>query len=296
MNTRAPVLAFLVGVSLASAARAEQPMPPAQVAISPGRFELEIGSEPKMESIRVFNLGSDPMTVQVSVLTFDLDESNKVRVVEPTEQSLDQWIVLNPLRFTIEGGDSQAIRFAIRPRVEPEPGEHRAMIFLKEVPPPGQEKVAVTFQYGVAVYGVAGDVTRKGRLHEVAVHAEDRRAVAVLDLSSEGNAHVRTRGHFAVWPKDAHPGAEKTPFVEGHDAPRPEGSVVTGILPGLPILAGTRRSLPVALGTLPPGEWVLDLNGVLGDQTIDLAVPFTVAEPEPEPELRAALDDPPVTD
>ena len=46
------------------------------------------------------------------------------------------------------------------------------------------------------------------------------------------------------------------------------------------MLAATRRD--VLLRTrdeLPPGDYVLDLNGALEDRAIDMAIPFTIAEP-----------------
>ena len=97
--------------------------PPAQIAVSPSRFEVEIGPKPTTEAVTVMNLGKDPVTIMVTVASWDLDELNKVRILEPDEQSLDQWMVINPLRFTVPSGKSQTVRFSIRPKIRPLPGE-----------------------------------------------------------------------------------------------------------------------------------------------------------------------------
>ena len=104
-------------------------VPPAQIAVSPSRFEIEIGPSPTTEALRVFNFSDRPVDVQASVAHWELDRNSRVVIVEPTEQSLDQWIVMNPLRFTIPAGGSQTMRFSIRPKTAPDPGEHRAMIY-----------------------------------------------------------------------------------------------------------------------------------------------------------------------
>jgi len=63
--------------------------PPAQIAASPSRIELEIGKKPANSSIKLFNLSDKPVTVSTSVHHWDLDEANKVRVIEPTPANHD---------------------------------------------------------------------------------------------------------------------------------------------------------------------------------------------------------------
>jgi hypothetical protein len=232
------------------------------------------------------NLGDGPVDVEVVVASWDLDESNQIRILEPNEQSLDQWIVINPLRFTVPGGESQTVRFSIRPRVRPEPGEHRAMIYFNQVLPEeerSQHIMRVKFSFGVAVYGLVGDVVRSGRLNDVHVDDGSNPLVARLDVSSDGSAHVRMTGQYAIYPADAYPGSDKTSWIQDQ-SPReiqvPELAVAAGMLPARPVLAATRRE--VLLQTrreLPPGDYVLDLNGDLEGEAIDVAIPFTIAEP-----------------
>lgn len=269
----------------APAALARPPAaPPPQVAISPSRFEVEIGGAPTVESFRVINLGQDPLEVRISLANWELDDGNQVVVIAPTEQSLDQWMVVNPLRFTIPPSQAQTVRFSIRPRVRPEPGEHRAMIYLDQILPdePAGTGIRLRFQYGVAVYGFAGDVVRAGTLHGVRAAATDPLRFG-FDVSSDGNAHVRMAGSFAIWPADLYPGSEHTGVIKAREGELPEGALEAGDLPLLPVLPGTRRELSLEPGVeLAPGDYVLDLNGSLEQRRIDLAIPFRVPSDEPE--------------
>ena len=108
-----------------------QPVP--RMGISPDRYQItfdERGGE--TQSLMVQNLSAEPLTVTLSVSNWDLDENNKVRVIPPTENSIDGWVVINPLRITIPPGTPQTVRWAIMPRLKPEDGEHRAIIFIEE--------------------------------------------------------------------------------------------------------------------------------------------------------------------
>ena len=275
------VWASLASILLPLLAAAQgPPAAPPQVAISPSRFELDVTPQPTTESVRIMNLGDAPIEVQVSVVNWDLDESNQVRVLEPTEQSLDQWMTINPLRFTVAPREAQNVRFSIRPRVAPEPGEHRAMIYLDQIlgdEPKGG--VRMRFQYGVAVYGQVGQRVRTGTLHGIEVSAGDGALSARFDISSEGTAHCRMSGQYAIWPAGAFPGEAATGVYDSRQ-PAPAAVVRIGDLPSLPVLPGTRRQLVLQEQlTLAPGDYVLDINGDLSGTPVDLAVPFTVAEP-----------------
>jgi hypothetical protein len=276
------VLAIVIGLSVLAAARAASP--PAQIAVSPSKFELKLGPRSTTQSLTLMNLGEESVDIDVSVANWGLDEASQVQLLEPTEQSLDQWMVINPLRFTVPGGGSQTVRFSIRPRVEPEPGEHRAMIYFNQVLPEESEHVVrVKFSVGVAVYGLVGDVERRGTLHKVDVVDGTNPLVARLDVSSEGSAHVRMAGQYAIYPVDDYPGIANTewfPDVRPNEIEIPERAVAAGALPARPVLPTTRRELLLQTrGELPPGDYVLDLNGDLQGSAIDMAIPFTIEEP-----------------
>jgi hypothetical protein len=264
------------------AAAAEETLPPPMIAVSPSIFELEIGSTPSVHSLRVLNFGKEPVEVQVSLATWDLDEQNHVRLLDPDEQSLDQWIVINPLRFTIESGKSQSVRFSIRPRVRPEPGEHRAMIYLdQQLSEESEAQMRVKFRIGVAVYGTVGEVARVGELHSVELAKGSNPIKAGLQISSKGTANVRIDGQYAVWQAALYPGLaseERDRNLVAPDAVLPEAVVDADKLPGIPVLAGDCRQIWFQAGKpLPAGNYILDLDFDLDKDSFDRAVPFTVS-------------------
>jgi hypothetical protein len=247
-------------------------------------FEIEIGNRPTVQSLRVFNLGDKDVDIAATVVNWVLAEDNTVQVVEPTEQSLDQWIIMNPARFTIPARGSQTVRFAVRPRVAPTAGEHRAMLYFEEQLPedrnPGE--VYVNFKVGVAVYGNAGEVRRESRLHAVDVVADAQIVAARFDLSSTGNAHVRLGGQYAVWSTSSFPGEAAVIPIADVDDPSlalPPGVLAAGSLPKVPVLAGTRRDVPLVFAhSLAPGEYVLATLGEISGEEFRQAVTFVVPE------------------
>lgn len=85
--------------------------PTARMGISPDRYEISFDERGgQTQSLMVQNLGDQPMTVMLSVGTWDLDDNNAIRIIPPSEISLDQWIVINPVRITIPPGTPQTIR------------------------------------------------------------------------------------------------------------------------------------------------------------------------------------------
>ncbi len=268
---------------------AQDTLPPPMIAVSPSIFELEIGATPSVHSLRAINFGKKPVTVNVSLATWDLDQQNDVRLLDPDEQSLDQWIVINPLSFTIEPGKSQSVRFSIRPRVRPEPGEHRAMIYFNQVlsEEDTDEQMRVRFRIGVAVYGTVGEVKRVGELHSVDLVEGSNPVKAGLQISSKGTAHARIVGHYAVWPAALYPGLSSEDRIldlNMLDAVLPKAVVDAGDLPRIPVLAGDCRQIWFqAARPLPAGNYILDLDFDLGENTYDRALPFTVSAAEAVP-------------
>jgi len=258
----------------------------AQIGVSPPIVEMTLAHGSAAGSLRVLNLSANPVAVHVEINNWDLDANNKVRILPPNEQSADQWLVVNPLRFTIRGHDSQVIRFRARPQVQPAPGEHRAILYLVEDKPKESGKAKATFdvrfRFGVGIYCYQAPVVRRGALHSMTVLGEKAR----FDISSKGNAHVRLHGQYAVWWASRFPGIEATREIpdlgQPKSPPLPKGIVATGFLPTTPVLPGTRRTLVLQLPTLKPGQYMLDINGNLAGVRLDRAVPFQVA-PTPTP-------------
>ncbi len=255
---------------------------PVEIGVSPPRLEVEINGKTRTQSINVINLSNKPVELKASLGTWTLGEDNKLQEIPSNEQSLDQWIVFTPPRFTIPPGRAQTIRFAIRPKVKPTPGEHRAVLYLEEIPSNSQDSQAVTTiaRIGVVIYGYSGDIKKVGVLNALTVDSKPNALRAVFDVSSQGNAHVRVKGQYAIWSAAKYPGASTTqslPYSSITQAKFPSNVVDAGVLDVTPVLAGTRRQVVMPITKkLPPGNYVLDINGELSGVPIDQGIPFTV--------------------
>ena len=256
------------------------------IGASPSRFEVEVGNRPVNEALKIFNYGRETARIQVSVNSWTLDERNEVQVTAPTEQSLDQWMIVSPMAFEVAPGSFQTVRFSIRPRVEPAPGEHRAMIYLQQQPTRDVvdgKTIDVIGRVGVAVYAYVGDVERVGQLHDVQVQPDGELQLASFDISSIGSAHVRMSGQYTIWPADLYTvdeGEESgDESATGNDLVLPEGALSVGWLPPSPVLPDARRRLPMRFGQdLPAGDYVLDVRGDLAGAPLRMGIPFSISD------------------
>ncbi len=253
------------------------------IGVSPPRFELKLDNKrPKTEVFRVVNIGSKPATFKIYVQSWILDEKNKIQPIPPSEQSLEKWILVNPGKFTLPPGKSQTVRFSIRPRIKPEAGEHRALIYVEEVPDnkDSNNPVKVIGRYGVGVYAYVGEIKKVGVVNSIEVDSKNAPLKATFDVSSQGTAYVRMNGQYAIWQAAKYPGAKNTQQITqlGKAKPKlPDGAIAVGTLPSTPVLPSTRRKLILNISQqLAPGNYVLDLNGELSGVQIDKGINFTV--------------------
>lgn len=278
-------MAALIGLGfLAPGARA-------QIALSPPIVEVDLSGRSATESVRLINMGKRDVEVSVRVEPFDLDETNRYRSLPSTEDSLDRWMVVQPGRFVVPAGQSRAVRFSIRPKSKPAPGEHRAMLFFEEIARESEPTAMLKalFRVGAAIYAHVGEVRRVGRV----VSTSCSREGGLLEIASEGSANARMTGRWGLWTPAAFPGIGATTYstaaasaAPGARPAPPAGLLFEGSLPTVPVLPGTRRNVLVPLPKeAPEGELVLHLLGTLGGATIDLAVPcrLPAAPPTPEP-------------
>ncbi len=268
-------------LTMATNVYAEDDPPPGQIGVSPSMLELSIGSKPVNESLRLFNLKKVPTKVKVEVYNWTLDENNEVKLLPPTEQSLDQWMLINPVSFVLEPGKSQVVRLSIRPPVKPAPGEHRALIYFTEEPAdnvaPGEETpVEVLFKLGVGVYANASPTKKAATLTGLSLDKSGNTLRA--SITNSGNVHTRLKGIYSIWKKADFPGihnAEK--YVAGESAEKaPEGLVASGQLNQTPVLPGHTRTVVTQLPDLSaPGSYIVAVAGTLDEKKIEKTYPLS---------------------
>ncbi|MBI1386729.1 MAG: hypothetical protein GC150_17640 [Rhizobiales bacterium] len=267
---------------LAAVALQMQPAAAFTIGVSPARVEIELGPRPTTQSLKLINYGDKATTVNIRVANFDLDENNQIRELPSHADSLDQWILIRPLQVRIEAGETATVRFAIRPFTRPQPGEHRAMIFLEQQPDRVRDgsSIRVAYRLGVAVYAQAGDK----RIASV-VHGTDATPEAIsVDAEARGNASSRSSGHYLVWPDEtAPPEAEALAMVAAFarrppaSQTPPAGAVAGGALTSLPVFPGTRRTLLTPWSTpLEPGRYRVAYSGTVGERSLGRVVSLTI--------------------
>ncbi|MBU6246346.1 MAG: hypothetical protein KGN77_01210 [Xanthomonadaceae bacterium] len=269
---RAAALAFAIAFSTAA-------FP--QVALSPQIDDIQLDALGQTHAFRLSNQAKLPMHVAVSVENWTMDLDGHVSVTPATEQSLAPWVEINPTTFTVEPGQSQVVRYAIRPAVKLAPGEHRAMVFFTEQPSPADKAKPATlrayFRLGAAIYGHVGPVQPRGEIVSLATSAR----AATFMLHNSGNATTRMLGQFALWQGKAYPHAGAiTPTQLDADFKPPSGLVAYGRLPQDAVLPGAERRVVLEFITgkpLPAGHYVLALQGTLGKTVIDRSVKVDVA-------------------
>jgi hypothetical protein len=272
-----------IALSLIAALTLDMPSAPAlEVGVSPPRFEVEMNSKTRTQSINIVNLSSESVQMKAYVRSWTTSEDNKLQETESTEQSLDRWIVFTPSKFTIPARGSQTVRFAIRPKVQLAAGEHRAILYFEEVPSESSNSKALTSigRLGVVIYGYSGELKRVGVLNSVNIDTKPSGVTARFDVSSTGNAHVRMKGQYAIWPAAKYPGAKTTQPLSNlgnAKAKLPDNVLDAGTLDLPAVLPGTHRQLLLPITKkLPAGNYVLDINGELSGLAIDKGIPFTV--------------------
>jgi len=254
-----------------------------EISVTPPRMELDINSKnTRSNSIKISNLSDKPVEMKAYVRNWTMDEKNQLEDSPSNEQSLDQWIVFTPSRFTIPPRSTQTVRFGIRPKVKPALGEHRAVIYLEEIAADNlnSQTINTLGRVGVVVYGYTGEVKRVGMVNSVTVDTKPNVIKAVFDVANQGNAHIRMTGQYAIWRAANYPGAKATQPIAGAGNPNtklPANIVQAGVLELPPILPNNRRQLLQPLSRqLPPGNYVLDINGNLSGMAVDTGIPFTV--------------------
>lgn len=254
----------------------------AQVGISPRTLDVILEEDGRSHSFRLFNLSDQPYNVSASVTNWTMDENNQVQLIDATESSLDQWMIVNPLKFEIAPGESQTVRVGFRPLMELADGEYRAMVYFDQIlppdPKPESQQIRSRFRIGAAVYVHVGPVVNQAEVESVVI---ENGAVAVR-INNTGSRHVRMDGQWSIWPAAAYPGADVTTQIVGLGKPDlnlPSGVISADFLPRVPVLPGHARTVRFTLEGLqaPAGPLVLDMDAQFGNAALDRAVEFNWA-------------------
>lgn len=273
----------LVRLLIASAALFSAGAALGQVGVSPPYHEVQLDAGTRSFAFQVQNFSERARTFDVSVSNWTMDETNRVVQLPPERNSLDRWLIVNPTRFTLGPGEVQVVRFAASPAIRLAEGEHRAMMWFDEVLSEEdiqERNIRARIRYGAAIYGQIGERERTAVIENV----DFRDDHVEVTLTNTGNANIRFRGQYAIWRADSL--GNRPPDIEIPNAGGttredwPEGVRWAERMPRTAILPGHTRTLSFPVGEgdlLPPGEYVLNLNGRLGDRTLTRNWTFRVA-------------------
>lgn len=289
-------IALAIACLLIAGALNAQPAP--RMGISPDRYHIEFDeSGGDTQSLLVQNLSDEPLSLNLSVSNWELNDKNQIVVAPPTENSLDQWIVINPLRVTIPPGSPQTIRWAVMPRLQPQQGEYRAIIFVEEELPARKNadstEIRMKMRYGLPIYGQVGDTIESAQLNSIDITKTGEKLQ--IDLSNDGNKHARMSGNYGIWPTAEFPGSREA--LKQLRAINPETQEEVdfefGNMPASVILPGVRRALSLDLGLQKTGEYTIQLNAEFAQLELTDTLSFTKydiesAEPEDPTIFRVA--------
>ncbi|MBT4521466.1 MAG: molecular chaperone [Halieaceae bacterium] len=240
--------------------------PTARMGVSPQRYEIDFdqgGSD--TQALLIHNMSNEPLTIRLSAGNWDLDQNNQVVMIPPAEKTLDQWLVINPLRVTIPPNSPQTIRWAVMPRAIPEEGEYRTMIFIEEDLPGrsagDQPAMRMKMRFGLPVYAQVGERRQSAQLHQIAA-TDDGRQVQ-FEITNTGNSHLRLAGNYGIWPTRDFPGNENAldalRALDSRDKEQSEFAV--GALPPTVLLPGSRRTIAFTPDADTDGPFTVQLDG-----------------------------------
>ena len=256
----------------------------ARMAISPPRLEIQLPEDGLYNGeFAVINVSDTVLNVELSLHHWDIDENNQVRIIEPTEQSLDQWLVVNPLKASIPENSTQTVRFAVRPRVKPLIGEHRAMIYIRELPDQARtSKLTFRVTYGLPVYAHVGDIQRNAIVHSANLNNPDNLQISfTLDAENTGRYYVRPNGRIGIWKLSEYPGNSQADEILSqiidHENPSEQAPVFQKSILSKPILPATRRTqiTQLSIDNLEKGQqYIARVAAQIGENKFSNSVEF----------------------
>ena len=254
------ILLIMFGIVLLQSAVVK--IPPAQVAVSPALLELAYDPHSKTEAITFFNYSDRTIHATISLSNWTLDGNGKTKITPPTPQSLDQWILITPLNFTVKPKDRQTIRFAIRARAKPAAGEHRAMIWIDEVLPSNAKNdgMRAKFRFGIPVYLAVQPAKADGRLQGMQVKAHPGSLNILFVCVNKGNLHDRMDGTISLW-KAGTPLSQKERDEILLQNKKSKYLVLDTRIPGEPVFPKQKRTISTRLNVPKKGRYLLYVKG-----------------------------------
>jgi fimbrial chaperone protein len=199
----------------------------ASIGVSPVRATLSANQ--KIEAISVSNNGTEPMSVQLQVMTWSRQDGNDVFTAT-------RELLVNPPIFTILPGGSQLIRAGLR-RPPDARHEQTYRIFMQELPPPPDPDFMGTkmlMRVSIPVFvlpalGVQSD------LRWQAARTSD--GALKISLSNLGNTHIQVANFSLSLPGTAQPWItqQSSTYVlhgQSHDWILPVSAENPALLPG----------------------------------------------------------------
>ena len=261
----------------------------AQIGVSPRMLVVNLDEQPRGHSFRLLNMSERDVEVEVSLANWTMDEQNQPVVIAPQPDSLDQWLIVNPLRFSVPAGQSQTVRLAFRPQQQLPAGEYRSMLYFTQVVNPEAKDTAMfrsRFRIGAAIYAQTGASVKDLTTGDFALRSDAANPALLIDVDNRGNRHVRMDGVWSLWRREAYPGDagwQLDSAMLRPDATLPDGMLALGKLTSTPVLPGTRRTLVTGLD-LPPTEqrqWPLEVllvvRGRLDEQRLQQHIELSTA-------------------
>jgi fimbrial chaperone protein len=177
---------LVAGVSVVSAA---------SIGVSPVRATLSANQ--KIETITVRNTGTEPMSVQLEVMSWSQQDGEDVFTAT-------REVLANPPIFTVPPGGSQLIRAGLR-RAPDARRELTYRIFLQELPPPPSPDfngAKMLMRVSLPVF-VLPELAAQPALRWQAARTSD--GALKISLTNTGNAHVQIANFSLSLPGSAQP-------------------------------------------------------------------------------------------
>ena len=154
-----------------------------KIGVSPVR--LTLSDNQKIDSLSVRNNGSEPITMQMEVLSWSQREGKAVFAAT-------RELLANPPIFTIPAGNSQLVRVGLR-RAPDAQRELAYRVILEELPPPPNPDAMgmfMTMRISLPVFVLPEIDTKPVLLWQA---ARTSQGALKISLSNNGNAHIQIK-------------------------------------------------------------------------------------------------------